>query len=64
MTGTSEVDPKLVFPVEGLAAYLREKHGLEADGQYLVYLVMRAYCTMFKANKKSSGMPINFMCLY
>ena len=60
MTGTSEVDPKLVFPVEGLVAYLREKHGLEADGQYLVYLVI----TMFKANQKSSGMPTNFMCLY
>ena len=49
MTGTSEVDPKLVFPVEGLVAYLREKHGPEADGQYLL---TRAYCTMFKGNKK------------
>jgi acyl-CoA dehydrogenase family protein 10 len=36
VTGTSEVDPKLVFPVEGLVAYLREKHSLEADEPPLI----------------------------
>ena len=32
--GTTEVDPKLLFPVEGLVAYLKDNHGLVGDGQY------------------------------
>lgn len=30
--GTSEVNPKLLFPVEGLLRYLKEKHGITGDG--------------------------------
>ena len=33
VTGTSAVDPKLLFPVDGLVAYSRENHGLVADGE-------------------------------
>ena len=31
--GTSEVSPKLRFPVDGLVKYLQEKHGLFGNGR-------------------------------
>lgn len=33
--GTSEVSPKLQLPVDGLVEYLRDKHGLEGQGEGL-----------------------------
>ena len=34
--GTSEVSPKLQFPVEPLVTYLRENHGLTQEGAPLI----------------------------
>ena len=42
--GTSEVDPKLLFPVEGLVAYLEEKHGLTGDGKTLSLSLSLCVC--------------------
>ena len=34
--GTSEVSPKLKFPVEPLMQYLQERHGLHQDGKVVL----------------------------
>ena len=33
--GTTEVSPKLLFPVDPLLVYLKEKHDLVGDGKHI-----------------------------
>lgn len=53
--GTSEVNPKLVFPVEGLLRYLKEKHGIIGDGNNIPAWLQLVANTMFGV---LSGSPL------